>query len=83
MTGRKSGSSLFANSSAGPSRCAGSFSDAKKPGDLPGFKGVKSPSEFFDLSANHSRKQFETLTEQAKEFVVQQRNAVRAAGYNL
>jgi hypothetical protein len=55
----------------------------KKPGDLPGFKGVKSPSEFFDLSANHSRKQFETLTEQAKEFVVQQRNAVRAAGYNL
>jgi phasin len=29
--------------------------------------GVKSPSEFFELSTNHSRKQFETLTEQAKE----------------
>ena len=28
---------------------------------------VKSPSEFFELSTNHSRKQFETLTEQAKE----------------
>ena len=29
--------------------------------------GVKSPSEFFELSTNQSRKQFETLTEQAKE----------------
>ena len=29
--------------------------------------GVKSPSEFFELSTNHSRKQFETLTEQTKE----------------
>lgn len=29
--------------------------------------GVKSPSEFFEMSTNHSRKQFETLTEQAKE----------------
>jgi phasin len=29
--------------------------------------GVKSPSEFFELSTNHSRKQFETLSEQAKE----------------
>jgi phasin len=28
---------------------------------------VKSPTEFFELSANHSRKQFETLSEQAKE----------------
>lgn len=28
---------------------------------------VKSPSEFFDLSTNHSRGQIETLTEQAKE----------------
>jgi hypothetical protein len=28
---------------------------------------VKSPSEFFELSTNHSRKQFETLTEQTKE----------------
>ncbi len=29
--------------------------------------GVKSPSEFFELSTNHSREQFETLSEQAKE----------------
>ena len=29
--------------------------------------GVKSPTEFFELSTNHSRKQLETLTEQAKE----------------
>jgi phasin len=28
---------------------------------------VKSPSEFFELSTNHSRKQFEKLTEQTKE----------------
>ncbi len=28
---------------------------------------VKSPTEFFELSTNHSRKQFETLTEQARE----------------
>jgi phasin len=27
---------------------------------------VKSPSEFFELSAAHARKQFETFTEQAK-----------------
>jgi phasin len=29
--------------------------------------GIKSPSEFFELSTNHSRKQFEKLTEQTKE----------------
>jgi phasin len=29
--------------------------------------GVKSPSDFFELSTNHSREQFETLSEQAKE----------------
>jgi phasin len=29
--------------------------------------GVKSPTEFFELSTNHSRAQLETLTEQAKE----------------
>src|SRR4029078_406783 len=29
--------------------------------------GVKSPSEFFELSTNHSRKQFEKLSEQTKE----------------
>jgi phasin len=28
---------------------------------------VKSPTEFFELSTNHSRKQFETLTEQLRE----------------
>ena len=28
---------------------------------------VKSPSEFFELSTNHSRKQFETFTEQARQ----------------
>jgi phasin family protein len=28
---------------------------------------VKSPSEFFELSAAHARKQFETFTEQAKQ----------------
>jgi phasin len=32
--------------------------------------GVKSPSEFFELSTNHSRKQFEALTEQAKELAM-------------
>ena len=29
--------------------------------------GVESPSEFFELSTNHTRKQFEKLTEQTKE----------------
>jgi hypothetical protein len=29
--------------------------------------GVKSPPEFIELCAEHTRKQFETLTEQAKE----------------
>ena len=31
------------------------------------LSGVKSPSEFIELSTDHSRKQFETLTEQTKE----------------
>jgi phasin len=31
------------------------------------LSSVKSPSEFFELSTNHSRKQFETLADQAKE----------------
>jgi phasin len=31
------------------------------------LSGVKSPSEFIELSTNHSREQFETLTEQTKE----------------
>jgi phasin len=32
--------------------------------------GVKSPSELFELSTNHSREQFETLAEQAKELAM-------------
>jgi hypothetical protein len=39
---------------------------------------VKSPSEFFELSANHSRKQLETLTEQAKELAALAQKAVLA-----
>ncbi len=31
------------------------------------LSGVKSPSDFFELSADHSRRQFEALTEQTKE----------------
>ena len=31
------------------------------------LSGVKSPSDFMELSTEHSRKQFETLTEQTKE----------------
>ncbi len=31
------------------------------------LSGVKSPSDFFVLSTEHARKQFETLTEQTKE----------------
>ena len=31
------------------------------------LSGVKSPSDFIELSTDHSREQFETLTEQTKE----------------
>jgi phasin len=31
--------------------------------------GVKSPSEFIELSTEHARKQFETLAQQAQELV--------------
>jgi len=31
------------------------------------LSGVKSPSDFMELSTDHSRKQFETMTEQTKE----------------
>ena len=31
------------------------------------LSGVKSPSDFIELSTEHSRKQYETLTEQTKE----------------
>ena len=40
--------------------------------------GVKSPSEFFELSASHSRRQLETLTEQAKELAALAQKAVLA-----
>ena len=40
--------------------------------------GVKSPSEFFELSASHSRKQLEILTEQAKELAALAQRAVLA-----
>ena len=33
------------------------------------LSGVKSPSDFIELSTDHSRKQFETLSEQTKELV--------------
>jgi phasin len=34
------------------------------------LSSVKSPTEFFELSTNHSRKQFEALTEQARELAM-------------
>jgi phasin len=42
------------------------------------LSSVKSPTEFFELSTNHSRKQFETLTEQAKELAALAQKAVLA-----
>jgi hypothetical protein len=38
--------------------------------------GIKSPSEFFELSAAHARKQFETFTEQSQRLT---RHAQKAA----
>jgi phasin len=35
------------------------------------LSSVKSPSDFMELSTEHSRKQFETLTEQTKELAAQ------------
>ncbi len=43
------------------------------------LSGVKSPSEFFELSTNHSREQFETLTEQAKELAALAQKVTLAA----
>ena len=41
---------------------------------------VKSPSEFFELSAEHARKQFEVMTAQSKEFTaLSQKVMVEAA----
>src|SRR5690348_7076 len=42
------------------------------------LSSVKSPTEFFELSTNHSRKQVETLTEQAKELAALAQRAVLA-----
>ena len=42
------------------------------------LSGAKSPSEFFELSASHSRKQLEILTEQAKELAALAQKAVLA-----
>lgn len=47
------------------------------------LSSVKSPSEFFELSTNHSRKQFETLTEQTKELTVLAQKAALAAAEPL
>jgi phasin len=33
------------------------------------LSNVKSPTEFFEMSTNHSRRQFETLAEQARELL--------------
>jgi phasin len=41
--------------------------------------GVKSPSQFFELSSNHSREQFEKLTEQAKELATLAQKVTMAA----
>jgi phasin len=45
--------------------------------------GVKSPSEFFEVSTNHSRKQFETLGEQAKELAALAQKVTLAAAEPL
>jgi len=42
------------------------------------LRSVESPSEFFELSTNHSRKQFETLTEQARELATLGQKAAMA-----
>ena len=42
------------------------------------LSGVKSPTEFLELSTSHSRKQFETLTEQAQELATLAQKAALA-----
>jgi len=42
------------------------------------LSGVKSPTEFFELSTSHSRKQFETLTEQAQQLATLAQKAALA-----
>ncbi|MFZ0195086.1 MAG: phasin family protein, partial [Pseudolabrys sp.] len=43
------------------------------------LSSVKSPSEFFELSTNHSRKQFEILTEQTRELTALAQEVALAA----
>ena len=40
------------------------------------LSGVKTPTEFLELSTSHSRKQFEVLTEQARELTRRRRKVV-------
>jgi phasin len=47
------------------------------------LSGVKSPTEFTELSTDHSRKQFETLTEQTKELAALAQNVTLAAAEPL
>jgi phasin len=42
------------------------------------LSSVKSPTEFLELSTSHSRKQFETLTEQARELTTLAQKVVSA-----
>jgi phasin len=42
------------------------------------LSNVKSPAEFLELSTSHSRKQFETLTEQARELATLAQKAAMA-----
>ena len=43
------------------------------------LSGVESPSDFIELSTNHSREQFETLTEQTKELAALAQKVTLAA----
>jgi phasin len=47
------------------------------------LSSVKSPTEFIELSTDHSRKQFETLTEQTKELAALAQNVTLAAAEPL
>ncbi len=47
------------------------------------LSSVKSPSEFMELSANHSRQQFETLTEQTRELTALAQKITLAAAEPL
>jgi phasin len=47
------------------------------------LSGVKSPSEFLELSTEHARKQFEVLTEQTKELVALVQNVATEAAEPL